>query len=260
MAGCGLFVTGTDTGVGKTEVAAVIVRWLRQAGGLRVGAYKPVASGVAAAELAHSDAARLWEAAGRPRPIETVCPQWFAAPISPPRSARLEGRSVDERLLRSAFEPWRDSCDIVVVEGAGGLFSPVGDRTLNADLAHDLDLPIVVVDAARLGAIGRTLAIAEAAAARGLRLAAVVLSEVEPWAGVGDDPTSPQAIARHSAEDLAERLRPVPVTMLSHGAGTIEPAVDWLALARLARQPGTVSGPPTRCHPVPGHPGSRGAC
>ena len=234
MAGCGLFVTGTDTDVGKTAVAVAIVRSVVRAGlgrGLRVGVYKPVASGAAPDGIASSDAARLWEAAGRPLSIEAVCPQMFAAAISPPQSARVEGRRVDERRLRVGFEAWRNASDIVIVEGAGGLFSPAGDATLNADLASDLDLPLVVVDAARLGAIGRTLAIAEAAAARGLRLAAVVLSQIEPWPD-GDDPASPRAIAFQSAHDLAERLWPVPVSMLPYRAGTIEPELDWLALSQ----------------------------
>jgi dethiobiotin synthetase len=134
-----------------------------------VGVYKPVASGVMPGSFPESDATRLWEAAGRPLSLEAVCPQRFAAPISPPRSARAAGHRVDERLLRDGFTVWRDASDIVIVEGAGALFSPLGDATNNADLARDLDLPLVVVDTARLGAIGRTLAVVEAAAAGGRR-------------------------------------------------------------------------------------------
>jgi len=235
MAGCGLFVTGTDTDVGKTAVAVAIVRRLvrdRLLSGLRVGVYKPVASGMSPGGVAGSDAARLWEAAGRPLSIEAVCPQMFAAAIAPPQSALAEGRRVDEQLLRAGFEACRDASDIVIVEGAGGLFSPLGETTLNADLARDLDLPLVVVDAARLGTIGRTLAVVRAARAEGLHVAAVVLSQIEPWGNSRVDPASPQSIARHSASDLADRLRPVPVTMLAHNAVVIEPDIDWLALAR----------------------------
>lgn len=248
MAGNGLFVTGTDTGVGKTAVTVAVVRQLVRNRGLRVGVYKPVSSGVDPGRFSESDAARLWEAAGRPLSIEAVCPQLFAAAISPPRSARAEGRRVDEKLLRAGFDAWRDASDIVIVEGAGGLLSPLGDTLLNADLALDLGLPLVVVDAARLGSIGRTLAIVEAAAARGLRLAAVVLSQIEPLveelakelakdqvresASNFDDPTSGWAIARDSASDLAERLRPVPVVMLSHNAASFEPDPDWQMLSR----------------------------
>jgi dethiobiotin synthetase len=235
MAGSGLFVTGTDTDVGKTAVAVAIVRGLMRSrfqSGLRVGVYKPVASGVPTGGAAGSDIARLWEAAGRPLSMEAVCPQRFEAAISPPRSALAEGRRIDETLLRSGFDAWRNASDIVIVEGAGGLFSPLGETTLNADLARDLDLPLVVVDAARLGAIGRTLAVVRAARAEGLHVAAVVLSQIEPSGSSHDDPASPQAIAIHSVSDLAERLRPVPVTMLAHHATAIEPDLDWLTLAR----------------------------
>jgi len=247
MAGSGLFVTGTDTDVGKTAVAVAIVRALKRSGfqsGLRVGVYKPVASGVPTGGAAGSDIARLWEAAGRPLSMEAVCPQRFEAAISPPRSALAEGRRIDETLLRSGFDAWRNASDIVIVEGAGGLFSPLGETTLNADLARDLDLPLVVVDAARLGAIGRTLAVVRAARAEGLHVAAVVLSQIEPSESSPANPASPQAIAIHSASDLAERLRPVPVTMLAHHATAIEPDLDWLTLSRSGGQHAVDPTPP----------------
>lgn len=233
MACGGLFVTGTDTDVGKTVVAAAIAGLLSRAG-VKVGVYKPVASGNSSAGVP-ADARRLWEAAGRPRTAADVCPQSFPAAISPPQSARAAGRRVDEKLLRDGFQLWSTASDIVVVEGAGGLFSPLTDATLNADLAAELRLPLVVVDAARLGAIGRTLAVVEAARARGLRVGAVVLSEVARPDGAPDDPASPISIARDSALDLAARLQPVPVARLPHGADAVEPAIDWLALARGAR-------------------------
>ena len=238
MAGCGLFITGTDTGVGKTAVAVAIVRSLLQGrsldGGLRVGVYKPVASGVDPRDVTESDAGQLWEAAGRPLSLAAVCPQLFIAPISPPASARAEGRCVDEQRLRDGFAVWQRVSDIVIVEGAGGLFSPLADTMLNADLVRDLDLPLVVVDTPRLGAIGRTLAVVEAAAARGLRVAAVVLSQVEPLAGSLAEPASPRAIARESARHLADLIRPVPVAELGHHVTAFMPAIDWHRLAQRA--------------------------
>lgn len=227
MAHPGLFVTGTDTDVGKTAVATAIACQL-VAEGRRVGVYKPVASGVTASV---SDARRLWEAAGRPRTMGQVCPQAFTAPLAPPRAARAEGRSVDERLLRDGIEPWRGVSDVVIVEGAGGLFSPAGDRSLNVDLARDLGLPLVVVDAARLGAIGRTLMAVTAARAEGLAVAAVVLSHTLPLAGADDDPASERRIAADNAVDLAARLGSMPVGVLAHGEARIAPAIDWFTLA-----------------------------
>jgi dethiobiotin synthetase len=223
----GVFITGTDTDVGKTAVAVAIARQLAGAGA-PVGVYKPVASG------GNADGLRLWEAAGRPLSPEAVSPQVFAAPIAPPRSARAEGKAVDERLLRDGIRPWIAAGRFVVVEGAGGLFSPIGDTTLNVDLAADFarehGLALVVVDAARLGTIGRTLATVEAARGRGLEVAAVVLSHTHALAGSPADPASDASIARDSAADLAIRLAPIPVAVLEYGAETVSPALDWQRL------------------------------
>jgi dethiobiotin synthetase len=231
----GLFMTATDTDSGKTAVATAIVAEL-VAAGHRVGVYKPVASGVprdaAGRPAAESDPGRLWQAAGRPLTLQAVCPQAFALPLAPAGAARIEGRTIDERLLRTGFDAWRGSSDLVVVEGAGGLFSPLADATLNADLARDLGLPLVVVDAARLGAIGRVLAVVRGARAEGLSVAAVVLSHVRAPEGDPADPTSDTAITRDSAADLARRLPGVAVGTLAHAAERVTPATDWISLAR----------------------------
>lgn len=210
----GLFVTGTDTDVGKTAVAAAIVTDLVRRG-VRVGVYKPVASGVADAM---SDVMRLWEAAGRPLTPAAVCPQAFRAAIAPVQAAAVEGRRVDEQLLRTGFDVWSVATEHVIVEGAGGLFSPLGHQTLNVDLARDLGLPLVVVDAARLGAIGRTLATVRAARAEGLEVASIVLSCVTPLDGDPLDPRTTAGIVRDAMQAIAARLAPVPVWLLAHGA------------------------------------------
>ena len=228
MPSAGLFVAGTDTDVGKTRVAAAIVRQVR-AEGCRVGVYKPVASGVAAAADEASDAFALWDAAGRPLAPSDVCPQAFAAAIAPAASARAEGRAVDERLLRTGLDRWRQGFEMVVVEGAGGLFSPLGDQTLVVDLAREFALPVVIVDAARLGAIGRSLAVVRAARAEGISVAAVVLSHVtDPGSATG--PAAPRTIARDAAAEIESRAG-LPVTILDHGSNRMPPGIDWRALA-----------------------------
>src|SRR5687767_5738803 len=112
----GLFITGTDTGVGKTYVAAIVARELAAAG-KRVGVYKPVASGCRRENggLISDDAVTLWEAAGRPGELDAVCPQRFEAPLAPHLAARAEGRTVDPQLLRSGLEYWRQTSEIVIV-------------------------------------------------------------------------------------------------------------------------------------------------
>lgn len=223
----GLFIAGTDTDVGKTAVAVTIARSL-VAAGRRVGVYKPVASGVG---IDGGDPHRLWEAAGRPRSLAEVCPQAFPLPVAPAWAARAAGTSVDEGGLRSGFDVWREGSDVVVVEGAGGLFSPLADATLNVDLARDLRLPLVIVDEARLGAIGRTLATVRAARAEGVAVVAVVLSHVRPPRPDAPENDLDASIPRDSLRELAHRLPGVAISSLGHGADRFEPPVHWLALA-----------------------------
>lgn len=238
----GLFVVGTDTDVGKTAVSVAILRGL-VATGRRVAAYKPVASGIATADAPGGDPERLWEAAGRVGAITAVCPQCFPAPLAPPRAARAAGRMVDETLLRTGVSAWRGR-DLVLVEGAGGLFSPLGPTTLGADLAGEFGYPLVVVDAARLGAIGRTLATVRAARAAGLTVAACVLSQVAPPGGDPADPTSAAAIASANVQDLQHLLGDLPVTLLAHGASGFAPSLDWWALAGGLTRPAGAPPPP----------------
>lgn len=239
----GLFVTGTDTDVGKTTTAVAIVAALVREG-WRVGVYKPVASGLPSAAERGGDACRLWDAAGRPLTPQAVCPQVFSLPLAPQASARAEGRRVDERLLIGGLDVWIASSDVIVVEGAGGLFSPAGDTLLNVDVARELAFPIVVVDAAKLGLIGRTLATVRAARAEGLRVAAVVLSEVTP-PREGVAPTADEAIVRDGRAELMARLPGVPVAILAHGATAAVPTIDWSAVA------GCPAVPPRSAEPGP---------
>lgn len=154
----GLFIAGTDTGVGKTYVAALIAKQLA-AEGKSVGIYKPAASGCRRVDgrLASDDAVALWEAAGRPGSLENVCPQLFEAPLAPHLAARAEGREIDSALLRDGVEFWRQLSEIVIVEGAGGLMSPMGDDEYVADLALDFGYPLIVVSPNVLGTINQTL-------------------------------------------------------------------------------------------------------
>jgi dethiobiotin synthetase len=223
----GLFVTGTDTGVGKTYVAALIARQVR-AGGVRVGVYKPVASGCARSTdgtLFSEDAAQLWEAAGRPGELLRVSPQRFAAPIAPHLAARAEGRLVDRKLLREGVQYWRDRSEFVLVEGAGGLMSPISDDDYNADLAAEFGYPLLVVAANALGAINQTLQtlITAASCGEGLPVAGIVLNDVRPRSG--DDPST----ASNRAELDLRAVSPV-VVSVAH-SGSFDRTVNWQALA-----------------------------
>lgn len=219
----GLFISGTDTDVGKTAVAVAI---LKQCVGQRIDcrAYKPVASGV---QCGLSDIERLWQATEKSGSREDVCPQSFQLAVAPEQAAAAEEKQIDDGLLRKGLYPHRSS-KFIVIEGAGGLFSPLSHQTLNVDLARELQVPIVIVDRSHLGAIGRTLMAVTAAEAAGLTVAAVVLSQTEPCRPDNHQkPDSPFVIARHSREELQRRIPQILICWLGYESFTIEPYVDW---------------------------------
>ncbi len=217
----GLFVSGTDTGVGKTVVACALVRGLR-ARGLDVGAMKPVETGVG--PEGPLDALALREAAGGGDPLEDICPQRFVLPAAPTVAATAEGRAVDLAALRAAYARLAARHDALVVEGAGGLLVPATDGVRMADLAGELGLPILLVARAALGTINHTLLSLEAIEARGLELAGVVISHC-------GGPTSEADLANLAAlrDSLASRLLGE-VPALSAGES---PDPEGFGLARL---------------------------
>ena len=168
----GLFISGTDTGVGKTVVACAIARGLVRRG-LDVGVLKPAETGVGAD--GPLDARALRQAAGAGDPLERVCPQQFALPAAPTVAAAAESRDVDLGAMDAAFQALRASHEILLVEGAGGLLVPVTAKLCMADLAARWDLPVVVAARAALGTINHTLLTLEALQRRGLALACVVV-------------------------------------------------------------------------------------
>lgn len=172
----GCFVSGTDTGVGKTLVANVLVGALR-ARGIDVGVQKPIETGVGP-DGPH-DALVLRDAAGSDDPMDDVCPQRFALPAAPTVAAAAENRSVDLGEIGDAFARIAARHDFVVVEGAGGLLVPVADGCTMADLAKQLALPLLIVARAALGTINHTALTLEAAEARGLEVMGVVISHAD---------------------------------------------------------------------------------
>jgi len=224
----GLFITGTDTEVGKTHVAAIIARSLCAAGH-RVGVYKPAASDCRheGDALVSDDAVALWQAAGRPGELDRVCPQRFEAPLAPHLAARAEGKQLDAALLTGGIEYWgKAGVDIVLVEGVGGLMCPMGDDLYVADLARDLGFPLIVVSRNTLGTINHTLQTLWVAATYrgGLDVAGVVLNQ----SGPADDDLSTAS----NRQQLATHCRVPILTEVVWQADRCETEVDWFALAR----------------------------
>jgi dethiobiotin synthetase len=224
----GLFIAGADTGVGKTYVTALIARALA-ADGRKVGVYKPAASGCRreGGMLVSDDAVALWNAAGRPGELDRVCPQCFAAPLAPHLAARAEEKEIDADLLRDGVEWWRQRSEIVLVEGAGGLMSPMGDEEYVVDLADALGFPLLIVSRNVLGAINQTLQtlIAATVLSDRLAVAGVVLNQPQPPAA--DD----VSLASNRAE-LAARCVPPILAEVFWNAEDFDAPVDWFALAR----------------------------
>ncbi|MGH8501449.1 MAG: dethiobiotin synthase [Gammaproteobacteria bacterium] len=201
-----MFVTGTDTGVGKTYVGAAVIRGLR-ARGVRVLARKPVESGcdVHGGQLMPADAAILHTAAGRIGNLMDVCPFRFRHALSPARAAHLESRHLIIAELEQACVKGVSDDSFAWIEGAGGFYSPLAADGLNADLAARLRLPVLLVAADRLGCLNHVLLTTEAIRARGLSLLAVVLNQI----GRAATP------AMNNADDLKQRLT-VPLFKFGH--------------------------------------------
>lgn len=231
----GLFITGNNTGVGKTHVAGLIAESLRNTG-KRVGVYKPAASGMIwrDGEPLWEDVQALWEKSGRIWDPLSICPQTFTAPLAPHLAARAEGKELDTKLLRTGLEFWIEqheagACDLILVEGAGGLMSPMSDEDYVADLAMEFGFPLIVVAANRLGVINETLQtlITATSYTDGLPIAGVVLNDVSHHE---DD-----ASRTSNRAELESRCGVPILTHTPFNADSIPDPVDWVSLADLSR-------------------------
>ena len=217
----GVFVTGTDTEVGKSVVAASVCAALA-ARGERVAAFKPVVTGLddEPGEFGH-DHELLASAANAEQGPEEVAPYRFGPPLSPHLAAELAGERIEPARLVEAAR----AHELLVCEGVGGLLVPITTGYLVRDLAIDLELPVVVAARTGLGTINHTLLTVEATRAAGLRVAGVVMT---PW------PDEPARIERSNRETV-ERLSGVLVSGLPRTdpdglaeAGVSLPLDDWL--------------------------------
>lgn len=184
-----LFVTGTDTGVGKTRVAVALVHALRWAG-LRVGVMKPVAAGVlpecGSGSGVNEDAVALIEASGRDWDYHLVNPYLFREPVAPHLAAEDAGVDIRLDVIRQCHAEIAAASDVVVVEGAGGWLVPAGAMLSMADIAVHLATPVVLVVGMRLGCLNHALLTADAVRARDLPLAAWVANRIDPDMALAD--------------------------------------------------------------------------
>ncbi|MFO0928446.1 MAG: dethiobiotin synthase [Gemmataceae bacterium] len=225
----GLLVTGTDTGVGKTEITAAIARlWRRE--GRRFAVCKPVATGAVVlpdgSRLA--DDARLLAAAAGETDLRAVTPHVLLEPAAPPVAARLEGVRLEFADLIRAIERRSAGECRVLAEGVGGLLCPLTERETVADLAAAVQLPLLVVARRSLGTLNHTLLTVEVARQRGLRVVGVVVTETTPVATVAE---------RENAQELRLRLQVPLLAVVPHRPGGYDgeipalSAIDWWSLS-----------------------------
>jgi dethiobiotin synthetase len=192
-----IFVTGTDTEVGKTVVAGVLAVVLKRRG-LDVGVMKPVASGGVrrGKTLVSEDAIFLKRAADCDDPLDLINPICLEPPLSPHVAARVSGVTIDWARIDEAYETLSTRHEMLVVEGAGGLLVPLTDDFLVADLARKWDLPLVVASRIGLGTINHTLLTVEAARHRGLTVAGIIFNGYDESRAGTAERTNPDEIAR----------------------------------------------------------------
>jgi dethiobiotin synthetase len=220
-----LFVTGTDTGVGKTFVTCLAARQVR-ASGRAVRVCKPVATGAELVEgrWVSDDTRHLAEAAGWVDEWERITPWSFPEPVAPPVAARCHGVKLDLAEIVAAVRRCAEPGVPLLVEGVGGLLCPLTDSATVADLAAELRLPLVVVARRSLGTLNHTLLTLEVAQRRRLTVAGVVVNEVTPAQGLAEE-TNVAELQRHTTVPI--------LAVIPHG--TTSSPLDWWGLCQRVR-------------------------
>lgn len=195
----GLFITGTDTGVGKTVVAGAIARILADRGS-KVGVFKPIATGCRRdwEGLVSYDTEFLANCANSNLSLSTITPVGYLTPAAPLVSAAHEGRPIDFGGIASAYRQVCEESDIVIVEGIGGVRVPLTGEFDLLDLAAEFALPIVIVARPNLGTINHTLMTIDSIRAAQLNIAGVVINGYDATKATLAEDTAEQVIAQVS--------------------------------------------------------------
>ena len=191
-----IFITGTDTGVGKTLVAAALARHFSSQG-MKVGVMKPIETGVKNLAGLGADAALLRWAAGATDDTELISPYRFEQPVAPCQAANAAREQIDPDKIVAAYHALRRGKDIVLVEGAGGLMVPIQGGYIMADLAKQMGLPMLVITHPRLGTLNHTLLTTFAARAMDLQLCGFIINQMP------DNPDEAEREAPHLLSSLA---------------------------------------------------------
>lgn len=223
----GVFITATDTGVGKTLVAsALVVRLVQQ--GVNVGVMKPIETGVSRATKARSDGVRLRRAAGTDDPMAEVCPYVFRLPVAPLSAARADRTTVRIATIMRAFRGLSQKHAFMTVEGVGGVQVPITQQLNIADLIHRTKLQAIVIGQSGLGGVNHALLTLHALRLQKIPILALVLNQCRPVR------TKIARAQEHSTMSLLRMLAGVPVIgPLPHSPSVTR---NWdEGLVRLAR-------------------------
>jgi dethiobiotin synthetase len=229
----GVFVTGTDTGVGKTQVSAALTRYLH-ARGVDVGVMKPVESGVADPGELGEDGRLLQWSARSDDPRDLISPYRLRQPLAPSLAARNEKVHIDFAHLKQTAALLSDKHDFLVIEGAGGLMTPLSGGLLVADLARDLGFPLLVVSRPGLGTINHTLLTIFAARAMEIPLAGFIINGMPQKPDEAEE-AAPHTLASLASADLLGVLGHIPgddharVETLAAEIGAL-PTLPWLLM------------------------------
>jgi dethiobiotin synthetase len=193
----GLFITGTDTDVGKTLVAAAIANWFVRRG-IRTAVCKPLATGCVRRRegLVSEDAEFLAQHADAKFSLNTICPQRFAEPLAPAIAAKRAGQKIEWNAIDTAIQTMSSQSDVLIVEGIGGILVPVDHQLTVADMAKWLGLPTVIVARAGLGTINHTLLTVAALRQAAVPIAGVVINRFPAGTPSAAEETNPPAIEK----------------------------------------------------------------
>jgi len=184
----GIFITGTDTGVGKTFISGALASALRGRG-MNIGVMKPIESGCKRLQgsLVPADALFLKELSGSNDDIDLINPYRLEHPLAPGTAAEMEGVKIDLKKIEEAYDRMGKNHDLMLVEGAGGLLVPLGDALLIADLIKSLRIPALVIARSSLGTINHTLLTLRSAEASGIEVLGVIINHVTPHVGLAEE-------------------------------------------------------------------------
>lgn len=237
----GFFITGTDTGIGKTVIAGALIRALRSLGYKTVG-MKPIETGCQRAVdsrqqtvdskqhtarnsniLIPEDGTFLQEMSGTGESLDLITPIRFEKPLAPLPASEIEGRPIDREKMMRAFTHLAQKYDTLIVEGIGGIMVPISKTYFVVDLASDLGLPVIVVTSPRLGTLNHTLLTVQVAIARGISVAGIIVNYHKPPEGTVAEQTNPDVLEMTCPAPLLgifPYIQPIEGSALEHAALT----------------------------------------